>query len=95
MLDMCWVNAIDPLYSVEFFKRALVTLPHSKISGFGGDTLHPETQGGYLILARDNIAFALSEMINNGWINMDAVRQIAEDWLFNNPNRIFKLGLKS
>ncbi|MGC8717795.1 MAG: amidohydrolase family protein, partial [bacterium] len=35
-LDFCWVNIIDPLYSEELYTRALLTVPHTKINGFGG-----------------------------------------------------------
>ena len=93
MLDMCWANLIDPLYSIELLQRAVVTIPHSKMSGFGGDTSGPERTVGYLVLARDNIACALSELINRGWLSMDDSLDIARAWLFDNPNRIFKLRL--
>ncbi len=93
-IDMCWVNAIDPLYSVELLKRALMTVPHSKISGFGGDTLCPESQVGYLILAKDNIALALVELVEEGWIGLEEAKVIGEAWLFDNPNRIFSLKIK-
>lgn len=94
MIDMCWVNAIEPYYSVELFKRALTTVPHTKISGFGGDTGCPEWQVGYLIQAKDNVAIALADMVEIGYLGMDEARQVAQDWLFNNPNRIFGLKLE-
>ncbi len=91
MLDMCWAHAIDPLYCVELLKRAIMTVPHSKILGFGGDTRCVECQIGYLIQAKDNIAIALSDLIDSGWLGMDDAVQIAKDILYNNPKRIFSL----
>lgn len=91
MLDMCWAHAIDPLYCVELLKRAVMTVPHTKILGFGGDTGRVECQIGYLIQARDNIAIASSDLIGSGWISMDDAIQIAKDILYNNPKRIFSL----
>jgi len=90
-LDMCWANAIEPLYSVEFFKRALQTVPHSKIHGYGGDTHLFECAVGYLILARDNLAAALAEMVDAGWLGTDEALAVARAWLFDNPNRTFRL----
>lgn len=89
-LDMCWVHTIDPLYSVEFLKRAIMTVPHSKILGFGGDSAF-EPQIGYLIQAKDNIAIALSDLIDSGWLDMEAAINIARDILYENPQRVFSL----
>lgn len=93
-LDLCWVQSIDPLYSIELMKRALVTVPHAKIMVFGGDTFQPEWEIGYLVQARDNVAAALSEMVEKGRIDMKEARQIAADWFFNNPNQFFDLGFE-
>ncbi len=92
-LDLCWVQAIDPLYSVELIKRAIVTVPHNKIMAFGGDTNKIENTIGYLELAKDNVAFALSEMIEINYLSKNEAKQIAVDWFFNNPNELFNLGL--
>ena len=93
-LDLCWVQAIDPLYCIELMKRALVTVPHSKVMAFGGDTSYIELCVGYLILARDNTACALAEMVDSGWIDMQEAKEVAADWFFNNPNEFFKLGFE-
>ncbi len=93
-LDLCWVQSIDPLYSIELMKRALVTVPHSKIMAFGGDTRYIELCIGYLILARDNVACALSEMVDSGWMDMQEAKEVAVDWFFNNPNEFFNVGFE-
>ena len=93
-LDLCWAQAIDPLYCVELMKRAVMTVPHNKVFAFGADTSMVEWVAGYLAIARDNVAIALAELIDSGWINMGEARQIAADWFFNNPNEFFKLGFE-
>lgn len=93
-IDLCWVQSIDPLYCIELMKRALVTVPHSKIMAFGGDTSEIELTVGYLILARDNVACALSDMVDNGWLNIQEAKEIGADWFYNNPNEFFKLGFE-
>ena len=94
-LNLCWVQSIDPLYCVEFMKRAVMTVPHSKIFAFGGDTGAIEWVAGYLSLCRDNVAVALSELVETDWLKLDEAKSIAADWFFNNPNSFFKLGFPS
>ena len=91
-LNLCWAQSIDPIYCVELMKRAVMTVPHNKLFAFGGDTGMIEWVAGYLTLARDNVAIALSELVDSGWLNMGEAKQIAADWFFNNPNEFFKLG---
>ena len=94
-LDLCWVQSIDPIYCVELMKRAVVTVPHSKIFAFGGDTGMVEWVAGYLALAKDNVACALSELTDSGWLGLDEAKRIGLDWFFNNPNRFYNLGLQA
>jgi len=92
-LNCCWLHIIDPRYSRRVLADALVTVPHAKVFGFGGDYGDSiEFAAGHLAIARDNIAAALGGMIDDGWIDFDEARQVAADWLFNNPNEMFKLG---
>jgi len=93
-LDLCWVNIIDPAYSVNLLERAVLTVPHKKINGFGGDYCVPEVIPAHLSLAQRNIARALSNLVSDNWLSEDEAITIAADWLYNNPNELFKLGLK-
>ena len=93
-LNLCWVQCIDPVYCVELMKRAVMAVPHSKLFAFGGDTGMIEWVAGYLALARDNVACALSELVDSNWITMDEAKQIGADWFFNNPNEFYKLGFE-
>ena len=93
-LDLCWLHIIDPDYSVELLERATKTLPHSKIHGFGGDYGDvPEYAAAHLEIARENIAVALTGLVEGRWIDEDEAIDLARHWLFDNPNRFFKLGL--
>ena len=91
-IDLCWVNIIDSRYSRRLLADSLVTVPHTKVHAFGGDYGFLEYSCGHLVIARDNIAAALAKMVDDGWMGLDDARQVAADWLFNNPNRFFKLG---
>jgi predicted TIM-barrel fold metal-dependent hydrolase len=93
-LNLCWVNIIDPLYAQELLKRAVMTVPHAKIFGFGGDYwISSEHSTAHLTVAREVIAGALADLVECGWLEEEEAVNIAADWLYNNPNRFYKLGL--
>jgi predicted TIM-barrel fold metal-dependent hydrolase len=93
-LDLCWLHIVDPAYAIELMERAVLTMPHTKIHAFGGDYGDvPEFAVAHLEIARQNIAAALCNLVEGGWLEEEQALGIAEDWLFNNPNQYFKLGL--
>jgi len=94
-LDLCWLHIIDPDYASELMERVVLTMPHSKIHGFGGDYGDaPEFVAAHLEIARENIAGTLAHLVERGWLEEEQALQLAADWLFNNPNRFFKLGFE-
>ena len=88
-IDMCWAHSIDPDYSVELLKRAVKCLPKTKILGFGSDAFYMENGVGYLELAKDNIAKALSDLVEENWLDMQSAKMLAFDWLYQNPKEMF------
>lgn len=91
-IDLCWVNIIDPIYSEELYSRAVLTVPHIKINGFGGDYFDvPEYIVCHLKIARENMTRALVRLIKMNWIDEDSAVKIARNWLFENPRRLFNL----
>lgn len=92
-LDLCWLHIIDPAYAIELLERAVATMPHTKIHGFGGDYGdEPEFAVAHLQIARQNITAALTDLVEGGWLEEEQAIGIAKGWLFNNPNRFFNLG---
>ena len=92
-LDCCWLHIIDPDYASELLERSVLTLPHTKVHGFGGDYGDvPEFVAGHLRIARENIAGTLARLVARGWLSEEQALALAADWLFNNPNRFFRLG---
>ena len=93
-VDLCWAIMVDPLYCIDLLKRCVLTIPHVKIHGFGGDYfLTPEMSAAQLSLAREVIASALTDLVEMDWLDEEAAIGVAGDWLFNNPNRFYNLGL--
>ena len=94
-LNACWVTMIDPLYSIEFFKRCLTVIPHVKVHAFGGDYREgPEFVAAHLALAKEALAVALADLCESGWLEEQQAVAVAADWLYNNPNRFYNLGLE-
>lgn len=94
-IDCCWVHIIDPRYSTRLLADSVGVVPHTKIHAFGGDYGHSvEAAAAHLEIARDNVAAALAEVVESGWITEAEALQIAADWFYNNPNEWFKLGLE-
>jgi uncharacterized protein len=93
-LDLCWLHIIDPAYAIQLMERAVLTMPHTKIHAFGGDYGDmPEFAVAHLEIARQNMAAALCNLVEGGWLEEEQALGIARAWLFDNPNAFFNLGL--
>jgi uncharacterized protein len=92
-LDFCWANIIDPLYCQDLFKRAVSSLPHGKVHGYGSDFGGSADQAlAHAQIARDNIAIALSDLVDMEYLGLDDAKEIAHAWMFDNANAFFRLG---
>lgn len=93
-IDFCWANIIDPVYCRRMFMQALSSVPHSKVHGYGSDFGGmPDRAWAHASIARDNMAIALSEMVEIEYLGLDDAKEVAHAWLFDNANRFFRLGL--
>jgi len=93
-IDFCWTNIIDPIYCQNMFKQALSSVPHGKIHGYGSDfSGQADRVWAHASIARDNIAIALSDMVEIEYLSLDEAKQVGYDWLFGNANKFFRLNL--
>jgi hypothetical protein len=93
-IDFCWTNIIDPIYCQNMFKQAISSVPHGKIHGYGSDFGGcADSAWAHAQIARDNVAIALSDLVQMEYLDLDEARQVARDWLFGNANEFFRLGL--
>jgi hypothetical protein len=93
-IDFCWANIIDPVYCQNLFRQALSSVPHAKIHGYGSDYLGDVGHSwAHAQIARDNIAIALSDMVEMEYLGLDEAQEVAHAWLFDNANEFFRLGL--
>ncbi len=95
-LNFCWAHMVDPRYAEKTLLRAIVTVPHAKLHGFGSDYADVvEYAAAHLEIARDNIAAALAAHVGSGWLGHGEATQVAADMLHNSPNRFYRLGYDS
>lgn len=93
-IDFCWANIIDPVYCRRMFQQVLSSVPHGKVHGYGSDfSGQADRAWAHASIARDNIAIALSEMVEGQYLQLDEAKEVAHAWLFANPNEFFRLGL--
>ncbi len=90
-VDMCWGWIINPVAAKDFLKKYLVTAPANKILTFGGDYRYVEQVVGHAVLARQGIALALSELVEEGWLGLTDALELVDPILRGNARRIFRL----
>jgi predicted TIM-barrel fold metal-dependent hydrolase len=94
-MDMCWAWILNPLAAKDFLKKYLVTAPANKIFTFGGDYLPVEPVLGHSIIAKNGIAMALGELVDEGYISMNDAMRYTDVLMHENAESFFDLENKS
>lgn len=93
-LNLCWTHIISQKFATEALNEAVELVPANKILAFGADYGLPvEKVYGHLIMAREDIARALSPKIESGQITFSQAKDIMKKWLHDNPKELYKLDL--
>ena len=93
-VDMCWAWVVNPQAAKDFLKKYLVTAPANKIFTFGGDHLYVEPVLGHSLMARQGIALALSELVEEGWLSLADAIELVDAIMHGNAKRMFRLDKK-
>jgi uncharacterized protein len=93
-VDMCWAWICNPLAAKDFLKKYLVTAPANKILTFGGDYFFVEQVLGHAVIARQGIAQALSELVEEGWLTLADAIELVDPIMHGNARRLFRLNEK-
>lgn len=91
IIDMCWSWTCNPIASIDFLKKYIVTSPINKIMVFGGDDLYIENLIGHAKIARKGISKALSELVDDKWITENDVYEIADTIMWKNAKEIYEI----
>ncbi len=89
--DMCWSWIIDPASATRFLKEFLVTAPAHKIFTFGGDYLPVELVPGHARIARKGIALAITQLLQEGWLQEKDVPALVNRIMNQNAHETFDL----
>jgi hypothetical protein len=91
---MCWSWIINPVAAKDFLKKYLVTAPANKILTFGGDYLYVEQVLGHAQIARQGIALAMSELVEEGWLSLGDALELVDPIMHGNARQIFRTAEK-
>ena len=91
IIDMCWSWTINPIASIDFLKKYIMTSPINKLMVFGGDDLYVENLIGHSKMARKGISIALSELVQDKWITENDAIEIAEKIMWKNIEDIYEI----
>jgi len=91
VLDMCWAWIVNPIASVDFLKKFIVTCPNNKVLTLGGDYIPVEPVTGHAWIARQGIVQTLTELVTENWLNLDEAIWLTDVLMHENARKIFDL----
>jgi len=92
-LDLSWAHLMSPEITRRALKSWVELAPMNKVFGFGGDYCVVEKVYGHLVMARENIARALAEKIEDGSLPPARADAWLQAMMRDNPARVFRLAL--
>jgi hypothetical protein len=91
-LNLCWTYIISQSITEQAIQEIIDTVPVNKIFAFGGDSCWSvESVYGHLKMARQTLAKALSERVENELLDLDGARHILKLWMYDNPVAFYRL----
>jgi len=88
-IDFCWAHILSPATARRALREMIDAVPMSKILGFGGDYRWVELSYGHAVLARENVARVVSEMVQEKQCREEDAVALATAILSENPARVF------
>jgi len=94
-VDLCWAWIVNPAATMRFVKEFLMAVPANKIFTFGGDYTAVENVVGHAAIARHGLAQALSELVDEGWMDEQEALALVEPLMRGNAWNVFNLAAKT
>ncbi len=88
-IDLCWAWIINPMASIRFVKEFIKAAPANKLFTFGGDYTVVEMVPGHARMARRGLAQAISELVDEGWIDSENVDELIERLMRGSAHEVF------
>jgi len=92
IMDMCWAWIVNPLAAKDFLKKFILTAPLNKITCFGGDYIPVELVPGHARIARQGIALALAELVDENWISLEEACWMTDPLMHGNARDLYLSG---
>lgn len=86
-----WMYLMFPTHIRKMIRERVEMLPMTKSCGFLSDATCVEWVYGKSKLIRRELAFALSQMVSEGYISRETAVQVARYYLYENPKRIYRI----
>jgi len=90
-IDMCWSWMVNPMAAIQFLKEAITSIPLHKILLFGGDVSYIELLPGHVDMARQGVAQALYELVNEKWLKIEDIQPLIERLFTGNAKSLFNI----
>lgn len=92
-LNLCWSHIVSSNMVKSGLLEYVDIVPINKIIAFGGDyhAYSLEKVVGHLYMAKENIAWVLARLIDEGRMSRQEALEIANIWFLENPLRIYNL----
>lgn len=88
-VDMCWTWIINPAACVRFVKEFIMAAPANKLFTFGGDVLPVELVPGHAAVARQGLAQAITELVEEKWVSSGEVEPLVRRLMYGNAHELF------
>lgn len=88
-IDMCWAWIINPAAGVRFVKEFLMAAPSNKLLTFGGDYSLVEVVTGHAAMARQGLTQAITELVDEGWLEPKHVPDLIDRLMRGNAHDLF------
>jgi uncharacterized protein len=90
-LNMSWIHIYSPEGCRAALREWLRMVPWNKILGFGDDLYWVDTIYGHLIVARQNVASALAELVQEGVLTETVAHDVGRGLFRDNPAALYGL----
>jgi predicted TIM-barrel fold metal-dependent hydrolase len=88
-VDLCWAWIINPTACVRFLKEFITAAPANKLVTFGGDMMPIELVPGHAAVARQGIAQALHELLEEDWLTEADIEPLAQRLMNGSAHELF------
>jgi uncharacterized protein len=89
-LNLSWIQIVSPVGVRAALREWLRLVPYNKLIGYGDDVYYPEMAYGHLVVARENVALVLAEMIAEGYITEETALDVAQALFYDNPRALYR-----